>query len=164
MTDRAIKIGVISDTHGVVLSGVHRAFRSVDRIIHAGDIDRPEVLMELDLIAPVTAVRGNMDAEEIFPHLSKQAVVSIGGMTALLIHDSSRLHNPPHLTSLIICGHTHRRMWQRLSEFLPSHLPAGCDPNGYVLNPGCGGTRSSEPTVAILSVKGKQIDAEFLRL
>ena len=144
-----LTIGVISDTHGKILPGVKAAFKGVDRILHAGDIDKPHILNELEKIAPTTAVRGNMDSEDSFHMLPKQTTVTLGAITALIVHDLNRL---PDLIlqgsdiSLIISGHTHRPHWEQ------------CD-GKYFLNPGsaCSPRGGGNPSVAILTISGTTI-------
>lgn len=158
-----MEIGVISDTHGAVLPAVHRALRGVDQIFHAGDIDTPDVLIELGAIAPVTAVRGNMDSTELFPRLLQQSTVSLGNSSAVVIHDQHRLRDLPKDLALVICGHTHRPLWGKLAEHLHP-LPNNARKDAFILNPGCGGTRTAAPSVAILTVSGTKVSARFISL
>ena len=151
-----IKVGVISDTHGKLLPGVTKAFKNVDRILHAGDIDKPELLAALERIAPTTAVQGNMDSEDYFHSLRKQTTVQLGAITALIVHDITRL---PSLMlqesdiSLIISGHTHRSHWEQIDGI-------------YLLNPGSASSPrgGGPPTVAILKISGTTITHTFIRL
>lgn len=143
-------VGVISDTHGAILPGVHKAFKKVDRIVHAGDFDTPDVLAELEMIAPVVSVCGNMDSREWAHDIPKTLTLKLGGITALLVHNSSGVFIPPSV-SLVISGHTHRPEWRKRNE-------------KYYLNPGS--ARSPRggglPTVALLSIKDSNMDVNFV--
>lgn len=161
-----LKIGVISDTHGIVRPSVHKAFKGVDQILHAGDIDTPEVIRELELIAPVTAVRGNMDAAYYFPHLPEQTTVRLGMLTAVVIHNHHKLQNLPKDTKLLICGHTHKQTWGELRPRLATRLHSKLSTSSpsYILNPGSAGERSKTPSVAVLTVNNSQISPKFIEV
>ncbi|MGD8916416.1 MAG: metallophosphoesterase family protein, partial [Syntrophobacterales bacterium] len=87
-------VGVISDTHGHLRGEVAETLKGVDLIIHAGDIGKPEVLEELAKIAPVHAVRGNMDGHWAFG-LPETEVVEIGDFLLYVLHDVFRLDIDP---------------------------------------------------------------------
>ncbi len=103
-------IGVISDTHGTVPSWIGTAFAGVDLIIHGGDVGRAAVLDELGCIAPVVAVRGNVDTELDVSALPDHRRLELEGVGVLVVH------KPEHVRSLVgaddvgvvIVGHTHR--------------------------------------------------------
>jgi len=103
-------IGVISDTHGLLPAGVQKAFEKVDLIIHAGDIGDEKVLKELSQIAPIVAVRGNMDFGKWASKLPKSEIIEIGPIVVYVLH----VANQPAVASgksnfnIIISGHTHR--------------------------------------------------------
>lgn len=103
-------IGVISDTHGRIPSGVPKAFEGVDLIIHAGDIGDEKVLDKLSKIAPVVAVRGNMDSGRWANKLPRSEIVEIGQIVLHVLHIANRLDAEPGKTGFkaIITGHTHR--------------------------------------------------------
>jgi putative phosphoesterase len=105
-----LRIGVISDTHGYVSPGVDRAFRGVARILHAGDVDSPAVLRRLAAIAPVTAVRGNVDTDGATRALSRAEFVDIGGALVYVCHCAEYLEIDPVAAGVrvIVHGHTHR--------------------------------------------------------
>jgi putative phosphoesterase len=103
-------IGVISDTHGHLRAGVQKAFETVDLIIHAGDIGDEKVLKELSQIAPIVAVRGNMDFGKWANNLAKSEFIEIGPIGVYVLHIANRLEVAPgnsHFKA-IISGHTHR--------------------------------------------------------
>jgi len=99
-----MRIGVISDTHGLVRPEVFEAFKGVDHILHSGDIGGEDVLDELRAIAPVTACAGNVDGFRC-GGAGETARVTLGGMRFLLMHilDRSRVSD----TDVVIFGHSH---------------------------------------------------------
>lgn len=108
-------IGVISDTHGVVPSQVHPLFKDLDLIIHAGDIDRPEVLDILSDLAPVKAVRGNMDRGAWTEDLAAFEVFEAGVHSIGVLHDVQMLNLKTAGAGLhiVISGHTHQARVER---------------------------------------------------
>ena len=103
-------IGVISDTHGHVPSGVPQAFKDADLIIHAGDIGDQALLDKLSKIAPLVAVRGNMDFGKWAGRLPQTEVIEIGPIVLYVLHIANRLNADPEKSGFkaIISGHTHR--------------------------------------------------------
>jgi len=103
-------IGVISDTHGRISSGVPKAFKKIDLIIHAGDIGDETVLDKLSKIAPVVAVRGNMDYGKWTRQLPETEIIKIGQIVLYVLHIASQLDPAPGDASFnaVISGHTHR--------------------------------------------------------
>ena len=102
------RIGVISDTHGLLRSQAKEVLQSCDHIIHAGDIDNPAVLGELQRIAPTTAVRGNMDWSSWANHLKITERVQIGSWSILVLHNRADLPTLADDTNIVIFGHSHR--------------------------------------------------------
>lgn len=104
------RIGLISDTHGLLRPEARLALSGVDRIIHAGDICNAELLDELARIAPVIAVRGNNDRGSWAQRLPQQAVVEIGGVKLCVVHDLQELSIDPKAEGIkvVISGHSHR--------------------------------------------------------
>ncbi len=148
-------VGVISDTHGILAEEAIKAFSGTDMIIHAGDIDRPEVLESLAAIAPVTAVRGNMDAGAWADSLNKTEIVSISEVMIYVLHDLDQLDLDLGAGGFraVIHGHTHR--------------PAEVEHNGVLfLNPGSAGypRRSTPPSIALLDIHDGSIDVRFVEL
>jgi len=84
---RRLLLGVISDTHGHLPPPVIAAFRRVDVILHAGDIDTPAVFDALQRLAPVVAVRGNMDRGRWAADLPPAEIVTLGGLQVYMLHD-----------------------------------------------------------------------------
>ena len=103
-------MGVISDTHGLLRPEALKALEGVDQIIHAGDIGPPEILGELRTIAPVTAVRGNMDFGGWTRDLQGTEVVEIGGAAIYVLHDLDQLDLNPGAAGFhaVVFGHTHQ--------------------------------------------------------
>lgn len=102
-----MRIGVIADTHGKVLSEVFDAFHGVSLILHAGDIGRDEVIIELEAIARVVAVRGNTDADLGAPWYPDTRRLMLDGVDIFLCHEPSRAANLAEMPDVIVYGHTH---------------------------------------------------------
>jgi uncharacterized protein len=105
----AVTIGVISDTHGLLRPEALEALNGSDFIIHAGDIGRPEILKTLQKIAPVTAVRGNIDRASWARKLPPCNVLEVGGVSIYVLHDVQRLDLKPEAAGFaaVIFGHSH---------------------------------------------------------
>jgi len=109
-----VRIGVISDTHGLLRPQVHDVFRGVDHILHAGDIGGEEVLAELGAIAKVTACAGNNDGWRCGP-AGKSARVSLGGLRFLLVHirDDAKAELQRAPAAVVVFGHSHKPVDER---------------------------------------------------
>ena len=112
----ATTIGVISDTHGLLRPEVFQLFRGVELIIHAGDIGSESVLTELETIAPVHAVCGNMDGFPLTERVPEQKSFQINQVRVFVIHEGGpselmrqRYPEIPH-SDLIVFGHTHQAL------------------------------------------------------
>jgi hypothetical protein len=105
-----VTIGVISDTHGQLDKHAIDILSDMDIILHAGDIDGPEVLAELEKIGTVVPVRGNMDYGVWSHHIPREEFVEIGGLLVYMIHDVSQISLDPAAADIriVISGHTHR--------------------------------------------------------
>lgn len=105
----SILIGVISDTHGLLRPESIEALRGSDRIIHAGDIGSPEILDRLSTIAPVTAVRGNIDKAAWARKLPETEVLEMGGISIYVLHDLAELDLKPKAAgfAVVVSGHSH---------------------------------------------------------
>jgi len=105
-----LKIGVISDTHGLLRPQAVSALADVDHILHAGDIGDLQILENLRRIAPVTAIRGNVDTHRSFRHLPETEAVKLAGRIFYLIHDVKQLDLVPAVAgfSAVISGHSHK--------------------------------------------------------
>ncbi|MFY9560740.1 MAG: metallophosphoesterase family protein [Terriglobales bacterium] len=140
-------IGVISDTHGLLRSEAIVALRGSDRILHAGDVGDPEILDRLLELAPVTAVRGNVDRGPVTTALPETEWVQVEGVSIYMLHDLARLDLKPEAAGcrVVIYGH--------------SHQPKIEEKNGVLyLNPGSAGPRRFRLPVTLgrlLIEKGK---------
>lgn len=104
-------LGLISDTHGLIRREALTALAGVDRIIHAGDIGGQEVLAALEGVAPVSAIRGNMDhAGGWDRQLPLTAVVEVGPVSIYVLHDRFRLDLDPRAAGMaaVVFGHSHQ--------------------------------------------------------
>jgi len=106
----SLRIGLISDTHDLVRPEALAFLAGCDRIVHGGDICRPEVLDALAAIAPVTAVRGNNDRGAWATRLRESELVEIGGVWLYAIHDLAQIDiDPPAAgVAVVVSGHSHR--------------------------------------------------------
>jgi putative phosphoesterase len=102
-------IGVISDTHGLLRPEAVAALRGSDAIIHAGDVGDPEILDALANLAPVTAVRGNVDTESWARKLPDTDVLEIGGVSIYVVHNIDLLDLKPEAAGfgVVVYGHSH---------------------------------------------------------
>lgn len=153
----AERVGLISDTHGMLRPEVFEAFRDVDAILHAGDVGPDEILDELSAIAPVYAVQGNTDPIDN-PRLPESRQFELAGKRIHLSHGHEVGAKPITLLAaydadIIIYGHTHRELVTR-------------EDGRLVINPGAAGARRFDlmPCVAILAISGGIPDVELKRL
>jgi putative phosphoesterase len=150
-----LKVGVISDTHGLLRPDVFTAFEGVELILHAGDIGGDDILIELQAIAPVLAVRGNMDHGAWQADIPASREVMLGNNRIFLVHDPAHVDFDPATKGFqgVVFGHTHR-------PHLETH--AGV----LMLNPGSAGHRRSNYPIslAILKISGEGMRAELMEL
>ena len=149
------KVGIISDTHGLVRQRVVKSFKDVDLIVHAGDVGKPEVLETLQAIARVYPVRGNVDGGKWADNLPFAEVVKVGQAYLYVLHDINALDLDPVAAGFnaVISGH--------------SHIPKIEEQNGVLfLNPGSAGPKQLKRpvSIALLYVSGVSIDAEIVEL
>lgn len=104
------RIGVISDTHGLVRPEALAALRGVSHIVHGGDVGAPEVLEALETIAPVTAVRGNNDTAAWAKKLPLTDTLEVAGRTLYVLHDIADLDLDPATAgfAVVVTGHSHQ--------------------------------------------------------
>jgi uncharacterized protein len=148
-----LNIGVISDTHGLLRPEALEVLRGSDRIIHAGDVGDAEILDQLALIAPVTAVRGNVDQGAWSRKLPQTAVVEAGGVSMYVLHNLEELDLKPEAAGFaaLIYGH--------------SHVPKQEMKNGVLyFNPGSAGPRRFKLPVSAgrLSVRQGKVLGEII--
>ena len=103
-------IGVISDTHGLLRPEALELLRGSEHIIHAGDIGAPEIIAKLEKIAPVTAIRGNVDTQAWARRFAETEVAELGGLYLYVIHDANALDLNPKAAGFaaVISGHSHK--------------------------------------------------------
>jgi len=155
MANTVKRIGLISDTHGLLRKEAVEALRGSELIIHAGDVGKPEILEELKKIAPVVAVRGNVDTEPWAQALPETAVAKAGSVLIYVLHDVKALDLNPAAAGfhIVVSGH--------------SHKPAKTECDGVLyINPGSAGPRRFQLPVAVacLRLGGTPYEVEFVDL
>ncbi len=155
-----MRIGVISDTHGLLRPDVFTVFAGVEQILHAGDVGPPDLLIELGALAPVTAVYGNTDGLALRNRLPDTVSLELDGVRVVLLHgDQFGSPTPEGLAAahpaadLVVYGHTHRPLLQQVESVT-------------VLNPGSAGPRRFKipPTVALLEVQEGRLTSRMVEL
>jgi uncharacterized protein len=101
------RIGIISDTHGLLRPEAERRLAGVDHIVHAGDIGRPEIVDALRRIAPVTAIRGNVDSGEWARGYPETKLVRLAGKSIYVLHDLKTMQADGDGIDVIVSGHSH---------------------------------------------------------
>ena len=152
---RVASVGLISDTHGLLRPEALVALRGSDLIIHAGDVGTPEIIEKLRAIAPVVAVRGNIDKDVWASRLPSTAIVEAGSALIYVLHDIAQLDLDPTASpfNAVISGH--------------SHKPGHTERNGVMyVNPGSAGPRRFQLpiTVARLDLRSPPWRVEFIDL
>jgi uncharacterized protein len=148
-------IGVISDTHGLLRLEALAALRGSDYIIHAGDIGDHDILKKLAAIAPVTAIRGNVDREVWARKIPPTNVLEVGGISIYVLHNLAELDLKPDAAgfALVVYGH--------------SHVPKQEKKNGVLyFNPGSAGPRRFRLPVTIgrLRVHDGKVSSEIVEI
>jgi putative phosphoesterase len=129
-----VKIGVVSDTHGLLRPEVAPALAGVERILHLGDMGDPEILKQLSKIAPVTAIRGNIDRSGPCSRLPETEVLMLGGRYIYMLHDLKELHLDPAAAKFaaVLSGHTHKARIEWRKGVLYFN-PGSCGPRRFEL-------------------------------
>jgi len=127
-------IGVISDTHGLLRPEAVKMLRGSEHIIHAGDIGAPEIIPELEKIAPVTAIRGNVDTQEWAGRFPETEVVELAGLYLYIIHDANALDLNPKAAGFaaVISGHSHKPK-QEVKDGVLYFNPGSAGPRRFTL-------------------------------
>jgi putative phosphoesterase len=151
----AASVGLISDTHGLLRPEALVALQGSDLIIHAGDVGKPEIIEQLRTMAPVIAVRGNIDKGPWASQLPLTAVAEAGSALIYVLHDVAQLDLDPVAAhfNVVVSGH--------------SHKPGRTERNGVMyLNPGSAGPRrfQLQITVARLDLRTLPWRVEFIAL
>ncbi len=129
-----MKIGVVSDTHGLLRPEVFPALSGVDHILHLGDVGNKSILESLAKIAPVNAVRGNVDRTGACSRLPETEVFLFEGHYLYLLHDIGALHLDPAAArfSAVLYGHSHQPKIERRKGVLYFN-PGSCGPRRFEL-------------------------------
>lgn len=150
-----MRIGLISDTHGLLRPEAEAALQGCAQIIHAGDIGKPQVLDGLRAIAPLEAIRGNIDTADWAQVLPERLDLRIEGLTLHVLHDLKQLDIDPLAAGVdvVIAGHSHKPKVERRDGVL------------YV-NPGSAGPRrfSLPISLALLELNDGQAQVELISL
>jgi putative phosphoesterase len=148
-------IGVISDTHGLLRPEVLPALAGVKHILHAGDVGDPTILEALRTVAPVTAIRGNVDTHGLCALLPATEVVELGGSLLYMLHALDDLDLNPHAAGMaaVIYGHSHRSSIEYRQGVL-------------YLNPGSAGPRrfNLPITLALMRIEAGTLSARIVSL
>ena len=150
-----MRIGLISDTHGLIRDEALLALAGSDHIIHAGDIVKPEILDRLRSIAPLTAVRGNNDRGAWARALPEYEAVEFGAVSVYVRHDQSELDIDPSAAGF------------RVMVFGHSHMPKVEVRNSVMfVNPGSAGPRRFKLPIAVgeLLIEGERVEARIIEL
>jgi putative phosphoesterase len=148
-------LGLISDTHGLLREEAVRALRGSDLILHAGDVGAPEILDTLRTIAPVVAVRGNVDTDKWGQTLPFTEVIQVGSVMIYMLHILQDLDVNPAAAGfrIVVSGH--------------SHKPGQTEKDGvFYINPGSAGPRRFylPVTVARLDLEARPWTVQFIDL
>lgn len=149
------RVGLISDTHGLLRPEATAFLEGCDRIIHGGDIGNPDILGQLAAIAPLTAVRGNNDRDDWAGDLADTEIVQAGGILIYVIHDIAQLDIDLRAAGVrvVVSGH--------------SHVPGVSERDGVLyVNPGSAGPRRFKLPIAAgeLTIAGSSVSAGIIRL
>jgi putative phosphoesterase len=150
-----MRVGLISDTHGLLRPEALDFLAGSDHIVHGGDIGGPEILERLAAIAPLTVVRGNNDTAPWAHAIPETARVDFGSVALYAIHDLKLLDIDPRAAGvrIVVSGHSHR--------------PACVDRDGVLyVNPGSAGRRRFSLPIAAaeLIIEGAAVDARLVTL
>ncbi|HXM38340.1 MAG TPA: metallophosphoesterase family protein [Gemmatimonadales bacterium] len=140
-----MRLGVISDTHGMLRREVFDAFREVDHILHGGDVGKWEVMVELLALAPVTAVYGNSDDFDIRAKLPQVAEVELEGFRVVVTHGDqlgtptpAKLHEAFPDAEIIIYGHSHKPLLTLVDKTVTIMNPGGAGAPRFGIPPSVG--------------------------
>jgi len=148
------RVGLISDTHGLLRPQARAFLEGCDRILHGGDIGNPDILEQLAALAPLTAVRGNNDHGSWADELAETELVRVGKILIYVIHDIAQLDVDPRAEGVhaVVSGH--------------SHLPSVTEREGVLyVNPGSAGPRRFKLPIAAgeLAIVGSMVSANIVR-
>ena len=134
-----MRIGIISDTHGLLRPEALAFLQGCDHIVHGGDIGGPEILARLAEIAPVTAVRGNNDQQPWAAHIADSEFVQIGGVYVYAVHDIDDVDLDPSAAGiqLVVTGHSHKPLIE-MRDGVWFVNPGSAGPRRFKLPISCG--------------------------
>jgi putative phosphoesterase len=137
-----LRIGIVSDTHGLLRPEAEQALAGVAHIIHAGDIGREDVLVRLRRVAPVTAIRGNIDTADWAKHYPETQAVQLGERSFYVLHDLKELQIDPAVCGIdvVVSGHSHRPRIETIDGVL-------------YLNPGSAGPRRFKLPITLATLE-----------
>jgi uncharacterized protein len=140
-----MRLGVISDTHGLLRPEVFDVFKQVDHILHGGDVGKWEILTDLQALAPVTAVYGNIDGPELRSKLPQVASLELDGFEIVVTHGDQlgsptpgKLHAAFPRAEVIVYGHTHRPLLELVEKTVTVMNPGGAGAARFGLHPSVG--------------------------
>jgi len=140
-----VRLGIISDTHGLLRPEVFQVFENVDHILHGGDVGTVDVLTELEGLAPVTAVHGNVDGDPLRARLPQVAALRLDGFDIVVTHgDQFGSPTPAKLVGafpraeIIVFGHTHRPVLELVDRTVTVMNPGGAGAARFGLEPSVG--------------------------
>jgi putative phosphoesterase len=150
-----LRVGLISDTHGLLRPDARAFLIGCDYIVHGGDIGEPRILDELAVIAPLIAVRGNNDTQPWAAHLPLTEMIRVGNVFVYVIHDLAELDIDPTAAGVrvVVSGHSHKPMIEERDGVL------------YV-NPGSAGPRRFKLPISVgqITVSGSSVKAQLVDL
>jgi putative phosphoesterase len=151
-----MKICVVSDTHGLLRPEVLPLLAGSDHILHLGDVGEPEILGALAKLAPVTAIRGNIDSQGPCAKLPETEVIALAGLDFYLLHNLQAIDLDPAAAGFaaVLYGHSHKPEIRRHKGILYMN-PGSCGPRRFQLPITCG---------QITIDKNGQIEAKILHL
>ena len=140
-----LRLGIIADTHGQLRPEVFDVFRDVDHILHGGDVGKPEILTDLEALAPVTAVYGNTDGVDLRQTLPRVATLQLDGFDIVVTHGDqlgsptpALLHQAFPAAEIIVYGHTHQPLLELVDRTVTVMNPGGAGPRRFGLAPSVG--------------------------
>ncbi|HET7790729.1 MAG TPA: metallophosphoesterase family protein [Gemmatimonadales bacterium] len=140
-----LRLGVISDTHGLLRPEVLDVFRQVDHILHGGDVGSLDLLTDLEALAPVTAVYGNTDGFDLRARLPAVAEFQLDGFEVAVTHGDqfgsptpALVHRAFPKAEIIVFGHTHRPLLELVDKTVTVMNPGGAGPKRFGLAPSVG--------------------------
>jgi putative phosphoesterase len=149
------RLGIISDTHGLLRPQAVAFLHGCDRILHGGDIGNGEILAQLSTIAPVTAIRGNNDKGAWAEAIPETEFFEFGGIYVYAIHDLAQLDIEPSAAGIrvVVSGHSHKPLIERRDDI-------------FFINPGSAGPRRFKLPISVadILVEGNAISPRIVEL